>query len=657
MPGVVIFNRYLPLAADDFLPLALIHSLLNSISFASVLYLFDRVPTSCAYSKRLYLEFQLCLSVLDTMLDILMMWMSQRGTIAYSKPRRNFGKILYVLICTIMLQLMNNFFGIVEYHGIDSHQCDSRNGFMTMWIVLIYWNLISAIISMIFIVLNLVSSRPFMLSDSDRPRIIQRTLQPLFWSAAYLNRNSPIPPKDILKDVAEILTELFGSRHMTVSDVLAGLILVRTRQLNESLSDETYSKEIGESVMSPLEHRLVRFGPASIDRFSPTIINIPKISYLSKYAEAIYGIPLYMFADMKRGLSYMCCPHTQSNVTSAVMAIERSMDTGCTYLLCCFPGTYIPPHEHPDLLYSSLKGRLFKSPFAVSVDHTLKAVVIATRGTMSTTDLLVDLYIKEQIISWHKDGETVEAITHHGIFQIASTIYNEIRDHGVFDLIQSRYPDFEIICTGHSLGAAVSSLLAFLIKTSEETQLLSARTIAICYSTPACMISKEAIPFFETFCTSVILGDDLICRLNPRNVHILRERISFELNNCHRKKFDLITSELINRLFASGHRAPPLLLEDAPTETIPDVEVETSFLPGNILHFIRSDPSMTSTETNDRLLLGNEEISTFQPYWVHPANLGKEIIISTSMAMDHLPNRVGNVLRSFLSPEDALYYN
>jgi hypothetical protein len=648
MPGLEIFGRLLPVASDDFFPLALIHSLPHTASFSLALYL---IGTHSHCSSLTFLTTQLFLSLLDLLLDILMMWMSLRGTIAYSKPRRHVGKILYAGMITATAQLGNTMYGIVRVHQSEWKLCEPSK--YAWLVVLIYWNLAIVMIDGLFLFLSLFSSQPARVAESERPRHVRRALQPLFWSAAYLNRDHPISPKDILKDVAGILTELFGSRAFCASDVLAGLILVRKRQLYESVSERTYANEIGDSIASPTTG--VRFGPAPVDAFAPTILNVPRIAYLSQYAESMYGIPLYLFADIRRGLSYMCCPHAQEKVTSAVMAVERSMDTGCTYLLCCFPGTYLETPEHPDLLYASLKGRLFKSPFAVSVDHRIKTVVIATRGTLSTTDLLVDLYIKEKVIQWDSNGQMHEAITHHGIFEIASTIFQEIQERGVFDLIQERYPDYELVCTGHSLGAAVSSLLAFLIKTSKDTFLIGPRTVAVCYSTPACIISKEAIPFFQTFCTSVILGDDFICRLNPRNVHILRERIDAELRHCHRRKFELITSELISRIFTKGYRTMPSF--EIPTlEPIPEPDVNPTFLPGNVLHFIRSGVSVSTTSaTEDGLLSHEDDQGVFQPYWVHSATLGQEMIISTSMAMDHLPNRVGNVLRTFLPPDDTIY--
>jgi hypothetical protein len=93
---------------------------------------------------------------------------------------------------------------------------------------------------------------------------------------------------------------------------------------------------------------------------------------------------------------HLCCACVRRQPLTAAKTIEKSMDRGFSYLLCCFPGSWYRKLSHPDLIYTSIEGKLFKSPFAVCVDHDLKAVIIAIRGTMSTTDFLVDLYLVEK---------------------------------------------------------------------------------------------------------------------------------------------------------------------------------------------------------------------------------------------------------------------
>lgn len=611
MPGVQIFHRTISFASDDFFPFGLLHFFLNSITLGLSIYTF---------TLDTFILLQLILSLLDMILDLLIMFISLQGTIANPKPRKHFSKLLYVSILLLILQLVNTVYGMTLHYTI-----------------IVYWNFSVVLLGLLFYLIMLVSSLPVKM---DKPIHIQRALQPLFWSAAYVNRHHHIHPKQILKEVAGILTDLFGSLEYCVSDVLAGLILVRKRQVYESSSDEIYSREIHESsVGSGTDSKYgtgadsIKYGPASIDSYAKTIRNIHRIAYLSQYAEAMYGIPLYVFADFNRGFRYLCCPTMRTNShpnglngLTAVGALQRSM-SGCSFLLCCFPGSYVK-HQHPDLVYASLNGRLFKSPFAVSIDHSIRTIVVAIRGTLSTTDLLIDLYVKEKPISFEWNGKSVNGTTHHGMFEIANTIYEEMVDQRVFEMMN---PDYEIVCTGHSLGGAVASLLAFMIKTRQEG--LNSRTVAVCYSPPACIVSKEAIPFFSTFCTSVVLGDDFICRLNTRNVHILRDRIDAELKNCHVKKFELISSGIIDRLFRRGYRN----VSD-PIGDIPEPKVEPLYLPGNVLHFIK-------------MVQGTEEV--YQPFWVHPSSLN-EIIVSTAMAIDHLPNRVGNVLRSFL-PDEVVY--
>jgi sn1-specific diacylglycerol lipase len=285
--------------------------------------------------------------------------------------------------------------------------------------------------------------------------------------------------------------------------------------------------------------------------------------------------------------------------------------------------------------YIAPESSLLKSPFAVFVDHAKQAVVITIRGTMSTTDLLADFYAFEKQISWMQGSQACYADTHLGFYQIAENILNELFQSSFATLLanDSQSSNYKIICTGHSLGAAVACLLAFLLKNRDD--LGANRNIyAICYSPPACTISEAGLAYFKTFCTSVVLRNDLICRLSISNLVKLQEQICHELQNSRLRKMDVIASAIIRKIFR--FRAP-----DADAETYtdwPSVLNETPmFMPGNVLHLVKpSDILETSSKQ-------------YIPFWVD-ARLFKGILVSSSMGIDHLPNIVGDALRNTVTP-------
>ena len=493
---------------------------------------------------------------------------------------------------------------------------------------------------MLFLLLLVVYSIP---PIDHNGNIFHHAIAPIFMGTTFIHRNHANSPKVLLGEVAQLMLDLFGVNDLCVSDILVGLVLVRKRQIKQVIDSRTSSMvdligkqdiEEKETVDMDEIYSGVAYGLARFDSSQPLFLNVSVIGKLSRYAEAVYGMPLKMYSNWKGGFGYMLNPRGGTPI-DAVDAVERTMDDGCRTIFCCCPGAHrVDDIMHSDLIYISIKGSMFKSPFVVSVDHEHKAVIIATRGTLSTTDLLVDLYFKEEKIKWKYKGESIEAIAHHGIYRITTTILKELKDNRVFAIIQNQFPEYTLVCVGHSLGAAVSSLLAFLIKNDEELALFHSKTTAICYSPPAFTVSRPAIEYFKTFCTSVVFGDDFITRLNTRNIHILKEKIIRELSNCHERKIDLISSVFMAELFKQSPNRSMGANESL--NSIPEPDVPEMMLPGNVLHIKRNFPNV-SWELVEK--------ENFTSSWVVEGTIEKEIIVSANMITDHFPNRVGNVLR------------
>ncbi|KAJ3319368.1 hypothetical protein HDV06_006395 [Boothiomyces sp. JEL0866] len=638
MGRLVLFNRSMLFASDDCVLLGVIKLILDAIVLVAIINLTLHYPTNtCSKDKYNYLIIEDILLSVDIIIDFMIFWTSLQGTVAYSTPRKHMPKYLYCSIAMIFIQISNQIFGLDSFSK-EGADCSS-SGYFWFWITVVYLILVGTVVHLIVYILAFISSHPYVVDQTDREVHMTRAISPIFFGTTFLNRDAHISPKAILEDVAQILTEIFGTDSLCVSDVVVGLILVRKRQqINGIIEHELSTAD--EYVAN------TRIGTALHSSDDPVIFNLKAITRVSQYVEAIYGIPLYMFANLKRGCTFMCCPHLNSDISSPIIAIERTMDTGCQSLLCCFPGTWIKDTTHPDLVYKSIKGKLFKSPFAVSVDHALRSVIISIRGTLSTTDLLVDLYIKEQDIIWMENGETKNAVTHQGMYVIANTILGELEENGIFSKIKETYPDYSLICSGHSLGAGVASLLAFLLKTKPSIG-FSEKTFAICYSTPGTIISLEAIPYFQTFCTSVVLGDDFITRLNQKNVYNIKNNIIGELSICHQRKVDILSNALINQVFKNRRRRVSQdQLQEVPA--YPPYHGTSMYLPGNVLYMIRNEMTNSYSSRNSLLSVDDND-NGFSQLWVDPFTLSNDIMVSKYMVLDHLPNIVGDVLRSLNS--------
>lgn len=75
----------------------------------------------------------------------------------------------------------------------------------------------------------------------------------------------------------------------------------------------------------------------------------------------------------------------------------------------------------------------------------------------------------------------------------------------------THYPHYDLIITGHSLGAGTTCLLSLLWLSDPEIMEYGFRSIA--YAPPP-TISKELVPFMKDYVTSVVYGNDVVPRLS-----------------------------------------------------------------------------------------------------------------------------------------------
>jgi hypothetical protein len=614
MPGVQLFGRTLPLASDDFALYGLWGGLLSFILLVvtSVLY---NVADISRFDR--YLLMAIILSILSGLVSGIVVNISLRGTIADGSKREDLTRYLKVEFMLIFLHFCLQVYGSIQSH-IKTEETLGDSYYIIVFLIYIYLTCYFVLIITLLVV-YFASPPAKHLNIDERNRYLHRSLNPLFITTHYYNRNSPVSPKDVLSEVAAGLNDLIGDDELAFSDVVVGLYLVRKREAGfDSNAGHIYCTNTTNN---------------------ETHLNVSTICYLSRYAEAMYGAPLHLYSRMMQGFINLCFP--TRGVESPIHAIERTMDHGWAKILCCFPASWSSNSwDHPDLIYKSLRGWIFKSPFIVSVDQKLNAIVIAIRGTLSTTDILVDLYFKETKIKWVQDNQEKEAYTHKGILHIAENIFSEMMDNGIYELINERYSNHQIIFTGHSLGGGVASLLAFMLKNEQERLHVNPRIYAVCYSTPGCMISESALDYFTTFCTSVVLGDDLIARFNPRNIHMLRNKLSYELRNCHLRKVDLLSAAVYNTVFDNWRTNDDLATFYPEFD---DPNVNESFIPGNVLH-LKAIVEPNCDRSKDQSLEEDDQ-EFFQPFWVEPKLFGRAIVVSTSMAIDHFPNRIGDFLR------------
>ena len=89
-------------------------------------------------------------------------------------------------------------------------------------------------------------------------------------------------------------------------------------------------------------------------------------------------------------------------------------------------------------------------------------------------------------------------------FKTFSTL--QIREKHLLDKAYVEYPDFPLVVTGHSLGAGTAVILSFMLRLKYN----SVKCFA--FGPPGGLLNSQAYAISTTFVTSVVVGDDIICR-------------------------------------------------------------------------------------------------------------------------------------------------
>ena len=180
--------------------------------------------------------------------------------------------------------------------------------------------------------------------------------------------------------------------------------------------------------------------------------------------------------------------------------------------------------------------------------------------------------------------------------------------------------------------------------------------IAYAYSPPGCLLSSAAASYFSAFCTSVVLGDDLVPRLSSASLERLKRQIKMLVEDCDRKKIEVLGKEWWRiakslwwdcvRRKDKGERK--VGIECCGSDTNLDLEKQTTalevdlsdlpmqmYVPGRVLHFEKirtlSDGVHISRPSSSRGVYGAR--------WASREEFC-EILVSGTTFTDHLPFNV-----------------
>ncbi|KAJ3285425.1 hypothetical protein HDU79_007347 [Rhizoclosmatium sp. JEL0117] len=185
------------------------------------------------------------------------------------------------------------------------------------------------------------------------------------------------------------------------------------------------------------------------------------------------------------------------------------------------------------LRFHSSANNLYQAPYLIIHDAETDSLVIAIRGTQTPTDILVDLELEVTEfripeLEGKGDGEEVH-YAHVGFMKTARNVVDDIRELGILGPLLNQ-------------PGSVAALVAHFLRSEFPS------TCCYAYEAPGCVVSGKAAKYFEQFCTSVVMGDDVVARLSKNTIELLKFDIIRQLENCHEPKWKVLGSAMGVRL-------------------------------------------------------------------------------------------------------------
>jgi hypothetical protein len=153
----------------------------------------------------------------------------------------------------------------------------------------------------------------------------------------------------------------------------------------------------------------------------------------------------------------------------------------------------------------------------VVVDHRTKSVVWSVRGSFGLSDVLTDL------VAHSVPFLGPQFLAHKGMVKCVSSLTER-----VWDIVKKElddHPGYWLVTTGHSLGAAVASMLAMWVRHNHP----SVAVVCWAYASPPC-VSLNLSETTTDYIFGLSFGDDVIPRLSLESLAMLKKRLRFVLN-------------------------------------------------------------------------------------------------------------------------------
>jgi sn1-specific diacylglycerol lipase len=644
MPGVIVFNRRWGIGSDDFVfPAAgeLILRIAWVLVLAVVLAAHNDLLSICGggHLLRVYYIGMLVLLSLSITLSAVTVYISSRGTIVDGTQRAKLPYLLYARIVFILPDLAWTAIGTKwAFDDFSGKQCMSDVVAAVRGAVIVGWLLQLALIVGVLVVFDPYGHEHSQLNLSASRHVWKLRCRLLCCCVTSSDQTTTA-----FDEVAQLLADYFHDIDVVATDIVAGLILTQHEQQMRATrldADSTAVSTRSSASLLPTEAT----GSSTPHYHRPSWMTIQNAAHYMKFAGASYGWPFFVYNNLLCGPCRLWC---DCRCCSCVRSSDNILDDNCCscHVSAILQKTGI---QRTDIVYANFTNKIYETPFYVAVDHKHQSVIVALRGTLSLEDALTDMMVNTDVVSVITDVN--EAKAHSGILRAATYVANILSQKNVLQMAFDKAPGYQLVITGHSLGAGTAGLLAVLLRPQYSNLMCFA------FSPPGWLVSLSLSQHMKQFVCSVVLGKDLVPRLGLVTMHRLKRQMIESLNSCPHPKYRILIGGVFHALCCGSNVTANDTHHDSSLEHQHLLSSHSCVQPRQYTDEQSSgDDSWPWTQTSLYLpgcILYIHEVDQirgccdrphYSASWAEP-ELFDEILVGAKMVSDHMPDAVQQAL-------------